>query len=165
MVTDVVITQHSGQVPGEPDVPDGCAVAYWPPDTHHARRIIIDGAVKNEGFILREPGFKWRPFPISYRAITPLKEHATNLITPTCPSASVIGYSYVRIEHTFWQLGQACADAAHLAIQAGNIPLRDVPYEDLKKLMDQQGIVSTSEKAGAPRFDDLKEIPRVSLGM
>jgi hypothetical protein len=125
----------------------------------------VNGTVQNEGFILREPGFQWRPFPISYRTICPKTTDASNLITPTCPSASVISYSYVRIEHTFWQLGQACADTAHLAIGAGNIPLRNVPYDQLKKLIDKQGIVSSAKDAGAPYFDDSKDLPPVSLGM
>ncbi len=165
MVSDYVITLHAGTVPGEPDVPDGCAVAYWPPDSHHVRRIVIDGQVRNEGFILREKGLHWRPFPISYRALIPVKEQASNLITPTCPSSTHNGYSYVRIEHTFWNLGQAAADAAHLAIEAGGISLRDVPYEKLRELLDKQGIIYSSKNAGAPHFDDAKELPPFSFGM
>ncbi len=57
------------------------------------------------------------------------------------------------------------ADAAHLAIEAGNVPLREVEYEKLRQLMDKQGIVYSSKDAGAPTFYDSKELPPVSLGM
>lgn len=103
MVSDYVITEHtaSRDHPESPSqVPDPIAVAFWPTDTHCVRRIVRNGAVHNEGFIFKD-GHKWRPFGIAYRALVPKRAEATNLLTPTCPSSSHVGYGQCSDYHFF----------------------------------------------------------------
>lgn len=92
MVSNYVITHHTAARDGEPLVHDPVAVAYWPPDTHDARRIVRDGEVHNEGFVFKDQKNKWKPFGVSYRALVPKRVEATNVLTPTCPSSSHLGY-------------------------------------------------------------------------
>lgn len=104
-----VITEHTASQNGEKPVPDPVAVAYWPTDTHCVRRILRDGKVHNEGFIFKD-GHQWRPFGISYRALVPGIEQATNLITVTCPSSSHVGYGKL---HPIPDLKQLFASLGH----------------------------------------------------
>ncbi|KAJ4299245.1 hypothetical protein N0V90_004489 [Kalmusia sp. IMI 367209] len=91
MISDYIITEHTASLNGEDPVSDPVAVACWPTDTHCSRRVIRNGVVHNEGFIFKD-GHKWIPFGISYRALVPKRIEATNIITPTCPSSSHVGY-------------------------------------------------------------------------
>lgn len=153
MISDYIITEATASRDGgsEP-VKDAIAVAYWPTDTHSVRRILRDGKVHNEGFIFKD-GHKWRPFGISYRALVPKREQAVNFITVTCPSSSHVGYGAVRLEHQFYATGQACANAADIAIAQG-LALQDVPYADLKTRLADQGVITDDTSVGAPSFPD-----------
>lgn len=92
MVSDYVITQHTAsEHDGEEEDPFPVAIAYWPTDTHCARRVVRDGLAYNEGFIFKDK-HHWRPFGISYRALVPRRTEAINVLTPTCPSSSHVGY-------------------------------------------------------------------------
>ncbi len=103
MVSDIVMTeQHTRRINPVP-VADPVAVAFWPTDTHSVRRIVRDGAAYNEGFVFDDNN--WGPFGISYRALTPRRTEATNLLTPTCPSSSHVAYGAIRLEQTFMSLG------------------------------------------------------------
>jgi hypothetical protein len=86
MVSDYMVTEQHTSRTNTTAVEDPVAVAYWPPDLHSARRIVINGYAYNEGFVFG--GSTWRPFGISYRALVPKKGECTNLLTPTCPSSS-----------------------------------------------------------------------------
>jgi hypothetical protein len=92
MVSDYVVTQHTASEHdgGEHD-PCPVAIAYWPTDTHCARRVVRDGLVHHEGFIFKDK-HQWRPFGISYRSLVPKRAEATNVLTATCPSSSHVGY-------------------------------------------------------------------------
>lgn len=96
MVSDYVITEHAAsRDDGEPPVYDPVAVAYWPTDTHCARRILRDGEIHNEGFIFKE-GHRFRPFGIAYRALVPKRHEAQNVITATNPSSSHVAYGMLQ---------------------------------------------------------------------
>jgi hypothetical protein len=138
MVSDYVITErHTWRVNATP-VADPVAVAFWPPDTHHVRRIVREGAAYNEGFVFG--GEDWGPFGISYRAMTPRAREAVNLLTPTCVSSSHVAYGAIRLEWTFFALGQSAAHAAVLAIEQG-LDVQDVPYRDLRPRLLRAGQV------------------------
>jgi len=95
MISDYVVTEHTAsEENGEPPVHDPVAIAFWPTDTHSVRRIVKDEKVYNEGFIFKD-GHRWRPFGISYRALVPKLDQAENLMTPTCPSSSHVGYGKI----------------------------------------------------------------------
>jgi hypothetical protein len=136
MVSDYVITEHHTRRLSPTPVSDPVAVAYWPPDTHHVRRIVRDGAAYNEGFVFG--GNDWGPFGISYRALTPKASECTNLLTPTCPSSSHVAYGAIRIEWTFMALGQACGAAASLAVE-NTVPVQKVPYTRLRDVLTAAG--------------------------
>ena len=138
MVSDVVITEHHTRRVNPAPVEDPVAVSYWPPDTHHVRRIVRDGAAYNEGFVFG--GEDWGPFGISYRALIPRVAEVENLITPTVLSSSHVAYGAIRLEWTFMALGQAAGAAAGLAGE-GQIPFTRVPYGRLRDILVRAGQV------------------------
>lgn len=138
MVSDYVITEHHVRKDNPTAVNDAVALAFWPPDVHHVRRIVKDGYAYNEGFVFG--GDAWRPLPVSYRALIPKLAECTNLITPTCVSSSHIAYGAIRIEWTFMVLGQSAAFMADQGIRS-QIPLLSLDYEELKAKMERAGIV------------------------
>ena len=83
---------------------DFIAVAYWPPDTHHVRRIMKDDFCYNEGFVFG--GDDWAPFGISYRSLVPKASECSNLLAGSCASSSHVAYGAIRLEWTFMALGQ-----------------------------------------------------------
>ncbi len=129
MVSDYVITEHHTSRENPDKVPDPVAIAWWPPDTHHARRIVKDGFAYNEGFVFG--GDDWKPFGISWRSLIPKTDECTNLLTPTCISSSYVAYGAIRILPTFMILGQSAGLAASMAIDR-EISIQDVKYSDLK---------------------------------
>ncbi len=142
LVSDFVITEHHTRRLDQPPVPDPIGISCWPPDTHHVRRIVKDGAAYNEGFVFG--GDDWGAFPISYRALLPRASECTNLITPTCLSSSHVAYGAIRLEWTFFLLGQAAATASVQAL-AANIPLQRLPYEALQaRLRADRQVLATN---------------------
>ncbi len=129
MVSDYVITEHHTSRENPDKVPDPVAIAWWPPDTHHARRIVKDGLAYNEGFVFG--GDDWKPFGISWRSLIPKTDECTNLLTPTCISSSYVAYGAIRILPTFMILGQSAGLAASIAIDR-QIPIQDVEYSELR---------------------------------
>jgi hypothetical protein len=136
MVSDSVITEHHTRRVNPTPVVDPVAVAFWPTDTHSVRRIVREGAAYNEGFVFDDDN--WGPFGISYRALTPRRAEAKNLLTPTCPSSSHVAYGAIRLEQTFMSLGQAAATAAVLAV-SGNRAVQDVEYVELSRRLLRDG--------------------------
>ena len=146
MVSDYVITQHDTDQQQAIAIPDPVAVAYWPPDVHSVRRIVRDGKAYNEGFVIG--GDDWRPFGIAYRALIPKANECVNLLTPTCPSSSHIGYGAVRLEWTFMLLGQAVGAAAALALER-DTRVQDVSYATLAHRLREAGQVLSLQPADA----------------
>jgi hypothetical protein len=134
MVSDYVITEQDTRRDNSNRVHDPVAIAWWPPDTHHARRIVKDGAAYNEGFVFG--GDDWRPFGISWRALIPKPSECTNLITPTCPSSSYVAYGAIRILPTFMILGQSSGCAASLAIDR-HLPVQEISYGKLREVLSE----------------------------
>ncbi len=125
MVSDYVITEQHTQRENSNRVTDPVTIAWWPPDAHHARRIVRDGYAYNEGFVFG--GEDWRPFGISWRALIPPASQCTNLISPTCPSSSYVAYGAIRILPTFMMLGQAAGTAAALCEESA-ISVQELDY-------------------------------------
>jgi hypothetical protein len=143
LVSDYVITEHDTRRDNNSYVEDPVAIAWWPPDTHHARRIVKDGYAYNEGFVFG--GDDWRPFGISWRSLIPKSEECGNLITPTCVSSSYVAYGAIRILPTFMILGQSAGAAASLAIDQKS-SLQNLDYALLKKiLIDHKQILEIPE--------------------
>ncbi|MEM9832301.1 MAG: FAD-dependent oxidoreductase [Bacteroidota bacterium] len=143
MVSDYVITEHHTRRDNPIPVDDPLAIAWWPPDTHHARRIVQNGYAYNEGFVFG--GDDWRPFGISWRALIPEETECTNLITPTCPSSSYVAYGAIRILPTFMILGQSVGCAAAMAIdQSKNV--QGIDYTRLRQKLLEEGQILTIPK-------------------
>ncbi|MCB0686414.1 MAG: FAD-dependent oxidoreductase [Saprospiraceae bacterium] len=128
MISDYVITQYHTSRDSPEETKDPVAIAWWPPDTHHARRIVRNGYAYNEGFVFG--GDDWRPFLVSWQALLPKRSECTNLITPTCVSSSYVAYGAIRILPTFMILGQSAGTAAAL-IADQQIAVQDLNYQDL----------------------------------
>ena len=141
MVSDFVLTEaHVRKANPEP-ITDSVALIWWPPDLHHARRLVKDGAVWNEGAVFNEAKeIDWIPCGVPYRALVPRASECTNLLTPTCPSSSYVAYGAYRIEFTFMAAAQSAATAAVLAIDAG-VPVQDVDYAALREHLLRDGQV------------------------
>lgn len=143
--TDYCITEHDcrGRVRAE----DGVGLGAYAMDSHNCQRVVINGCVRNEGDV-QASGFP--PYPVSYRALTPRRQEAVNLLVPVCLSASHIAYGSVRMEPVFMILGQSAAFAADLAL-AREIAVQDVPYRDLRIRLEAAGQITAWPVEGAPQ--------------
>lgn len=146
LVGDFVLTEAHVRRADPTPVDDPVALAWWPPDLHHARRLVRDGAVWNEGAIFG--GDTWRPFGIAWRALVPRATECTNLLTPTCPSSSYVAYGALRLEWTFMAIAQSAALAASLALERG-VSVQDVPYAELRARLLAAGQVLAAPPAAA----------------
>jgi len=127
MIGSYVMTQKNCE--GLELIQDAVGLAAYGMDSHHVQRYVTkDGYIKNEGNI--ESHVK-DPFPVSFRAIIPVKRECENLLVPVCLSATHIAYGSIRMEPVFMVLGQSAAIAASLAIDQ-TIPIQDVSYSELK---------------------------------
>ena len=111
MVSDYVMTEHHCR--GREVAADSIGLAAYNMDSHNCQRIVRNGQVENEGDVQVPP---MKPYPISYRAITPKAGECENLFVPVCLSATHIAYGSIRMEPVFMILGQSAATAACLAI-------------------------------------------------
>ena len=135
MVSDYVITEADTK--GKTVAKDSICVAWWPPDMHHARRIVRDGFAFNEGFVFASD---YVPFPISYRAIVPKASEATNLLVPAALSSSYVGYGAIRLEWTQMICGQSAGAAAVEALRS-EAAVQDVDYARLLPALKTAGLI------------------------
>jgi hypothetical protein len=125
MISDYVMTEKN--CTRTELVPDSVGMGAYNMDSHNIQRYVTtDGFVRNEGDVQ----VRVRPYPISYRSIRPKASECTNLLTPTCLSASHIAFGSIRMEPVFMVLGQSSATAAVHAIEQ-NVDLQQI---DMKKL-------------------------------
>ncbi|MEU8608833.1 FAD-dependent oxidoreductase [Actinoplanes sp. NPDC048791] len=114
---------------------DPVGLASYTMDSHNCQRVVVGGAVRNEGDVQTGvPG----PFPISYRSIVPSPAQCANLLVPVCLAASHIAYGSIRMEPVFMILAQSAATAAVLAIDAA-VPVQQVSYPALEARLRQDG--------------------------
>ena len=59
----------------------------------------------------------------------------------------------VRLEHQFYELGQACAIAADIAIKK-DIAVQDISYPALREQLLARGAKLNASKVGVPSFTD-----------
>jgi hypothetical protein len=93
-------------------------------------------AVFNEGYL----SVPVPPYPIPYRALTPKRGDAANLLVPVCLSASHVAFASVRMEPTFMLLGHAAGAAAAQAARRG-VAVQDVDVDALQQSLAEQGQV------------------------
>jgi hypothetical protein len=136
MISAVVITEQTalGNVPVE----DSIGLSSYDMDSHAIKYVInAKGFLGTEGGLYKQV---IKPFPVSYKAIVPVKEECNNLLVPVCLSASHVGYGSLRMEPTFMVLGQSAATAASLAIDQ-NVAIQDISYDDLRQQLLFEGQV------------------------
>jgi hypothetical protein len=127
MIGPYVMTEHNCR--GTQVADDSIGMGAYGMDSHNCIRYVTpEGGVQNEGDV-QVHGFK--PYPISYRSITPKRAECSNLLVPVCVSSSHISYGSIRMEPVFMILGQSAATAAALAIDA-NATVQDVDYGKLR---------------------------------
>lgn len=141
MLADYVMTEHNctGRIVAE----DSVGLASYTMDSHNVQRVVVKGAVRNEGDVqVPVPG----PYPISYRAIVPKEAQCANLLVPVCLSASHIAYGSIRMEPVFMILGHSSGAAAALAIDA-RVPVQRIDRFKLRAglLADKQVLDWTEE--------------------
>lgn len=147
MVADYVMTEYNCR--GLQTARDSVGMASYGMDSHHVRRIVIDGQARNEGDV-QVGGFP--PYPVSYRSIVPRRGECGNLLVPICLSASHIAYGSIRMEPVFMILAQSAATAAALAIGA-RCDVQDLPYSRLRERLLAAGQVlerAQMVRPGAP---------------
>ena len=134
MVSDYVMTEHNcrGKIKAE----DPVSLGAYNMDSHHVRRIAVDGRAVNEGDV--QVGVS--PYPVSYRSIIPKRGEAENLLVPVCLSSSHISYGSIRMEPVFMILGQSAATAAYHALQDG-VAVQKVDYSRLQERLLKDGQV------------------------
>jgi hypothetical protein len=136
MIGPYVMTEHNCR--GTRVAEDSIGLGAYGMDSHNCQRYITrEGHVQNEGDV-QVHGFK--PYPISYRAITPNVDDCDNLLVPVCISSSHIAYGSVRMEPVFMILGQSAATAAVLAID-DDVAVQDVKYDELAARLRAAGQV------------------------
>src|SRR6201985_3260127 len=136
MIGAYVMTEHNCR--GQEVVDDSIGMGAYGMDSHNCQRYLTeDGHVQNEGDV-QGAGFK--PYPVSYRAITPRAEECENLLVPVCLSSSHIAYGSIRMEPVFMILGESAALAASLAIDDGGT-VQKVDYAKLKEKLLADGQV------------------------
>lgn len=61
----------------------------------------------------------------------------------------------VRLEHQFYALGQACANACDIAL-LNSLAMQDVPYVALQERLLSQGVILDETSGGVPSFPDIR---------
>lgn len=141
MISDVVMTQAHCE--HRETVPDPVGLAAYAMDSHHVRRQIVDGMVKNEGDVQMRVK---KPYPVSYRSIIPKSAECENLAVPWCLSASHMAFGSIRMEPVFMTLAQSAAIATHEALRQG-VALQELPYESLRTGLENAGIALGTKPA------------------
>jgi len=122
-----VMTQNDCQ--SKTTIADSIGLGSYGMDSHHCQRVVVAGAVRNEGNVEVGTG---GPYRIAYRAITPKAEECTNLLVPVAMGSTHISYGSIRMEPVFMLLGQSAATAACQAIDAG-VTVQQVDYAKLRE--------------------------------
>ena len=126
-------------------VEDGVGLALYGVDIYPVRRYVVASettgqmGVATEGnmFVGGSKG-TGHPYPIPYRAITPVAAECSNLLVPVCFSASYIAYASARMEPVFCVLGESAGVAAAQAIKAGT-PVQNVDGAKLRSRLLERG--------------------------
>ncbi|MFC4557990.1 FAD-dependent oxidoreductase [Virgibacillus kekensis] len=126
MISDYVMTDKNCL--GETFVDDSVGLASYQMDSHHCRRVVIDGKCVNEGDV----EVPISPYPVSYRSVRPREDECTNLLVPVCLSSSHIAYGSIRMEPVFMIIGQSAGAAAAIAFK-NKSSVQNIDYPELKK--------------------------------
>ncbi len=144
MVSDYVMSQRNCS--GEIEAGDSIGLAAYAMDSHHVRRHVRNGMVRNEGDVQMPVA---EPYPVAYRSIVPKVGECENLLVPWSLSASHMAFGSIRMEPVFMILSQSAAIAADLAIR-DNSSVQQVAYSRLRPALVAAGQALGDPPAGAP---------------
>ncbi|SFH54154.1 FAD-dependent oxidoreductase [Planctomicrobium piriforme] len=113
---------------------DSIAIAEFAFDSHACHRYDPSHPGVREGYIF----IKHEPLQLPYGILVP--ETIDGLLVPVACSSSHVGYQAIRMEPLFMALGEACGEAAHLAIQKQQ-QLREVDVAALQTSLVSRGAV------------------------
>jgi hypothetical protein len=133
LIGKYVTTEHD--CVGARSVDDAVALAAYQIDSHNCRRIVMGGRAFNEGNVEIKI---LRPYPISYRCLTPRRPECRNLLVSCAISATHTAFGSIRMEPVFMALGQSAAAAVALA-QTGNQDVQDVDIYRLQERLTEGG--------------------------
>ncbi|NQD66891.1 FAD-dependent oxidoreductase [Bacillus haikouensis] len=151
MVSDYVMTDRNCL--GKTIVEDLIGLASYQMDSHHCRRVVIDGVCVNEGDV----EVPISPYPVSYRSIRPRADECLNLLVPVCLSSSHIAYGSIRMEPVFMIIGQSAGAAAALAFHGGT-SVQEVKYPLLEKvLLNADQVLEWDESLEDDPLDRMKK--------
>ncbi|MEM9328707.1 MAG: FAD-dependent oxidoreductase [Bacteroidota bacterium] len=146
LVGRYTITEHD--VYNKTTVKDPIGLAQYGIDTYPSRRIVVERndslfvALGGKMFIGGAKGPTNVPYPIPYRAITPLAHECANLLVPVCFSATHLGYASARMEPVFMICGESSGIAAVQAIDQGVAVQRIDPLRYQQRLAQVGQILS-----------------------
>lgn len=126
-------TMTEPHVRGFLPVPDVVARGSYGLDSHHCRRVLIDGAAVNEGDVEHPVR---HPYGIALGSLLPQPAECTNLAVPVCVSATHIAYGSIRMEPVFASLGEVAGVVVGQAVATGRA-VQDVPYAAVRQRLDQ----------------------------
>ncbi|RBP47900.1 FAD dependent oxidoreductase [Roseimicrobium gellanilyticum] len=153
MQSDYILTH--ADVLNKTDEKDGVGLALYGVDIYPVRRYVAlhpeteELGVATEGnmFIGGAKG-TGHPYPVPYRSIVPKTSECTNLIVPTCFSASFIAYASARMEPVFCVLGESSGVAAAHAIRA-NADVQSIDVPKLQaRLLERGQVIAWKADAG-----------------
>ena len=143
MVSDFVFTQ--ADVEAANTKADSVGMGAYTIDVMHgslyaaadpAVGILQEGGMQAPSFLPKT----FAPFQIPFRALTPRRAEATNLLVPVALSASHVGFCAVRLEPTWTVLGESAGVAAAMAARAG-VDVQDVDVRALQARLRALGQV------------------------
>ncbi len=138
------------------DEKDGVGLALYGVDIYPVRRYAAkhpdtgELGVATEGnmFIGGSKG-TGHPYPVPYRSIVPKSSECTNLIVPTCFSASFIAYASARMEPVFCVLGESSGVAAAHALRE-KVEVQAIDVTKLQQRLRERGqVIEWKAAAGA----------------
>ena len=113
------------------------AIAEFPLDPHDVGAVRRQGTAADGRFFLTESTV---PSQIPYGTLLP--EGLDNLLVPVALSASHVGFQTVRLEPTWFQLGEAAGVAASHAVRTGSLPAELDASAVQRELADRRSTLS-----------------------
>jgi hypothetical protein len=129
----------------ETKVEDGVGLALYGVDIYPVRRYAVASETTGQMGVATEGNMfvggsrgTGHPYPIPYRALTPMADECSNLLVPVCFSASYIAYASARMEPVFCVLGESAGVAAAQAVKTG-ATVQNVDGAKLRRRLLERG--------------------------
>lgn len=136
-----ILTEHDATLADgterAPVRPDSVAITEWYIDIHACSDEKLPGTLHEGKIMLHQETF---PAQLPYGAILP--KDVDNLLVPVCVSSSHVGWSTVRLEPTWMNIGEAAGYAAALSVKKGIAPTHLDADELVRTLAEGRVMIS-----------------------